>query len=402
MPKYKCKTMNKDGAVAIRHIEAGSVSELNGILGRENLTLISAEKQGLNIDMDVLLGRFSKVKPKELKIFTRQMKVMLNGGLPLIQCIESMEQQAKSEKLRSVIADIRKRINQGDSLSGAMSHHPSVFNNLFVNMIRAGEASGAMNQVLEQLETFTDLEIKTKKNVKSAIRYPIIVTIALFAAISYASVSIVPKFADVLTSQNLELPLPTKMILGLSSILLDYGLVSLGIITVLFVVLTLVLRTPAGAYARDQFIINLPIIGDIVRTSIMARFSMMMKTLIGNGVKIIETLAVAKDTVDNLVYQRIIGKGREKIVAGQSIHQALNHKYMPDVAINMIAVGERSGTLLEMLECTSDYFKDELDEKLENLSSAIEPIVTLVVGGFVALFVASIFGPIFKIYGSFN
>ena len=400
MAAYKCKIMTENGVILDRTLEAASVDEIRSRLKNQKEQLISAKKQGMNLDLGMLFSKFSKVSPKELKLFIRQLKVMLTTGIPILECMDALKKQAGSEKMRSVIGEIKTSINQGETLSGAMAHHPSVFSNLFVSMIRAGEAAGALGQILDQMESFYEMDIKTKKNVKKAIRYPIMVFSILIIAMSYASVSIVPQFASVLTNQDMELPLPTKLILGMSSLLLDYGLITLIVIVCTVGILVFLLRTPAGAYLWDQTKIMLPGIGTIVKISVMARFSLLMKTLVGNGVHITDALEVAKDTVDNRVYAKIIAEGKEKIIAGETIHGALANKHMPDIALNMISIGESSGTLTEMLECISDYFTGELDEKLENLSSMIEPIVTLVIGGFVALFVASIFAPIFKIYGS--
>ena len=398
MPDYICKIVSAQGTILKRTITADSMEALPVLLEEQNEELISAKKVGGTQDLGKYFERFQKVTPKEMSIFTNQLKVMFRAGIPLVKSLEMLEQQAASNKFKNVIKDLIKYINAGESLSASMARHPTVFNNLFVNMIRAGEAAGATDEILKQLQEFTEIDISTKKSIKKAVRYPIIVMGVLLMGGGFAIAKIIPTFANMITARGGELPFLTKMLMGISDVMQSYGLLIAGGFIGAFLGIKYYIKTEKGAYQWDHLKLKLPIVKNVLVVLAMSRFSMILKTLVNSGVPITDALEIAKDTIGNRVYANIINTARDKIIEGQPIHVALKHDYIPDVIVNMVQVGEESGALNEMLTSVGVYYSAELDEKLDGLTSAIEPVTTLLIGIFVAGFVAAIFLPMFQMY----
>ncbi len=398
MPDYICKIVSAQGAILKRTITADSMEALPALLEEQNEELISAKKMSGTQDLGKYFERFQKVTPKEMSIFTNQLKVMFRAGIPLVRSLEMLEQQAASNKFKNVIKDLIKYINAGESLSASMARHPTVFNNLFVNMIRAGEAAGATDEILKQLQEFTEIDISTKKSIKKAVRYPIIVMGVLLMGGGFAIAKIIPTFANMITARGGELPFLTKMLMGISDVMQSYGLLIAGGLIGAFLGIKYYIKTEKGAYQWDHLKLKLPIVKNVLVVLAMSRFSMILKTLVNSGVPITDALEIAKDTIGNRVYANIINTARDKIIEGQPIHVALKHDYIPDVIVNMVQVGEESGALNEMLTSVGVYYSAELDEKLDGLTSAIEPVTTLLIGIFVAGFVAAIFLPMFQMY----
>ena len=398
MPDYICKIVSAQGAILKRTITADSMEALPALLEEQNEELISAKKMSGTQDLGKYFERFQKVTPKEMSIFTNQLKVMFRAGIPLVRSLEILEQQASSNKFKNVIKDLIKYINAGESLSASMARHPTVFNNLFVNMIRAGEAAGATDEILKQLQEFTEIDISTKKSIKKAVRYPIIVMGVLLMGGGFAIAKIIPTFANMITARGGELPFLTKMLMGISDVMQSYGLLIAGGFIGAFLGIKYYIKTEKGAYQWDHLKLKLPIVKNVLVVLAMSRFSMILKTLVNSGVPITDALEIAKDTIGNRVYANIINTARDKIIEGQPIHVALKHDYIPDVIVNMVQVGEESGALNEMLTSVGVYYSAELDEKLDGLTSAIEPVTTLLIGIFVAGFVAAIFLPMFQMY----
>lgn len=398
MSSYTCKVVTVNGAIEERTFEAVSETALYELLADQKLDLISSTQKNESLDVGKFLKRFEKVTSKDMNLFTNQLKVMMRAGIPLIRSLEILEQQVTAQKFKSIIGDIRERINAGETLSAALSHHPAVFNDLFVNMMRAGESSGSVDEILDQLQTFTEIDIATKKSIKKAVRYPIIVMGVLLMGGGFAIAKIIPTFANMITARGGELPFLTKMLMGISDVMQSYGLLIAGGFIGAFLGIKYYIKTEKGAYQWDHLKLKLPIVKNVLVVLAMSRFSMILKTLVNSGVPITDALEIAKDTIGNRVYANIINTARDKIIEGQPIHVALKHDYIPDVIVNMVQVGEESGALNEMLTSVGVYYSAELDEKLDGLTSAIEPVTTLLIGIFVAGFVAAIFLPMFQMY----
>ena len=399
MTDFNCKVVTAEGVVLERTMTADSVDTVYSILKERKEQLLSVKKKGMSLNLGKFFEQQKKVKPKEMSIFTNQLKVMLRSGIPIIKCLDTLERQASSERFKEVVIDMHKSVIGGQSLSQAMGNHPKVFSNLYIHMVKAGEATGQIDNVLEQLEIFTEIEITTNAKVKSALRYPMIVLSVISVAGYLAVTKIVPSFAQLFRGFGGELPFLTVLLLAVSGFLVKYGMYLIGGLAASIYGIKALLKTPGGAYLWDALKLKIPIVKGIIVTSSMARFSLIMKTLITSGVQIVDALEIAKNTIGNLVYEKEIGEAKQKIIGGISISKALETEHIPDITSNMIAIGEESGSITAMLGTVSDYYMSELKEKLETLTATMEPIITLVLGIFVAFFVATIFVPMFKMAG---
>ena len=281
-------------------------------------------------------------------------------------------------------------------MSAAMEEQSAVFSNFYVKMVQAGEASGTLPTILAQIRDFTERDMEARAKVKKALRYPMFVIGALFIA-GYAQVAFVlPKMAKTLFKGMDTLPMPTRLMLGISDFASQYGLIFFVSMAAGIAFLKYYISTPDGAYNFDLLKLNLPKFGAMVRSSVTARFSQMLNVLTSSGVQVVDALSISAETVDNKVFEKALKKAKKDVLGGIPMSVALESKYMPAMAIGLISIGERSGALTEMLEGVSEYFTSDMEEKMEGVMGAMEPILTLVITGFVAIFVLAVFLPMIE------
>ena len=403
MPNYACKLVNSSGTLTERSISAKSMGELYQIIDRNGERLISAKKPGLNLslDMDInqLLGREVKAKalvPKDLSMFTRQLEMLLNTGIPMLDALNALEEAAVSENLKKVVGTLKSRVTQGAQLSAALGEQSKVFSNFYVKMVAAGEASGTLPQILAQIRDFTERDMEQRAKVKKALRYPMFVVGALFIA-GYVQVAFVlPKMAKTLFSGMGELPLPTRIMLGVSDFASQYGLIFFVGMAVLITLIKYYVKTPDGAYNFDLLKLNIPKFGSMVRSSVTARFSQMLNVLVSSGVQVVDALSIAGETVDNKVFEKSLVKAKKDVLQGTQLSVALQSDYMPAMATSLISIGEKTGALSEMLDGVAQYFTSDMEDKMEGVMGAMEPVLTLVITGFVAIFVLAVFLPMIE------
>ena len=403
MPNYACKLVDSGGTLTERSIAAKSMGELYQIIDRNGERLISAKKPAFNLslDMDIneLLGREVKAKklpPKDLAMFTRQLEMLLNTGIPMLDALDALEEAAVTDNLKKVVNTLKKRVTGGAQLSAAMDEQSAVFSNFYVKMVQAGEASGTLPNIFAQIREFTVRDMEAKAKVKKAMRYPMFVVIALILA-GYVQISVVlPKMASTMFSNMKELPLPTRIMLGFSDLLSAYGLIFVVIVGSAIAGIKYYTKTPEGGYNFDALMLNLPKIGSMLRSTAVSRFAQMLNVLVSSGVQVVDALAIAGETVDNKVYERDLKKARKDVLGGTAMSVALKSKYMPDMAVSLISIGEKTGALSEMLEGVADYFTSDMDDKIDGLTSAIEPIMTLIITLFVGMFVMAVFMPMIE------
>ena len=403
MPNYACKLVDRSGTLTERSIAAKSMGELYQIIDRNGERLISAKKPGLNLslDMDInqLLGREVKAKalvPKDLSMFTRQLEMLLNTGIPMLDALNALEEAAVSENLRKVVGTLKSRVTQGAQLSVALGEQSKVFSNFYVKMVAAGEASGTLPQILAQIRDFTERDMEQRAKVKKALRYPMFVVGALFIA-GYVQVAFVlPKMAKTLFSGMGELPLPTRIMLGVSDFASQYGLMFFVAMGALITLIKYYVATDGGAYNFDLLKLNIPKFGSMVRSSVTARFSQMLNVLVSSGVQVVDALSIAGETVDNKVFEKSLAKAKKDVLQGTQLSVALQSDYMPAMATSLISIGEKTGALSEMLDGVAQYFTSDMEDKMEGVMGAMEPVLTLVITGFVAIFVLAVFLPMIE------
>ena len=403
MPNYACKLVDSSGTLTERSISAKSMGELYQIIDRSGERLISAKKAALNLslDMDIneLLGREVKAKkldPKDLSMFTRQLEMLLNTGIPMLDALNALEDAAVSPSLKKVVSTLKGRVTQGAQLSAALGEQSKVFSNFYVKMVAAGEASGTLPQILSQIRDFTERDMEARAKVKKALRYPMFVIGALFIA-GYVQVAcVLPKMAKTLFSGMGELPLPTRIMLGVSDFASQYGLIFFVVMGVLITLIKYYISTEDGAYNFDLLKLNIPKFGSMVRSSVTARFSQMLNVLVSSGVQVVDALSIAGETVDNKVFEKSLAKAKKDVLQGTQLSVALQSDYMPGMATSLISIGEKTGALSEMLDGVAQYFTSDMEDKMEGVMGAMEPVLTLVITGFVAIFVLAVFLPMIE------
>jgi len=397
MPQYKCKIINANGETVEDVFEANSVPELkHSVIGPEKC-LISFKKISGPIFKTNFMDRFYRVKPQDLENFTSQLVVMLKAGVPLVKSLETVVQQLESDNFKSIVVDIVKQVNAGVVFSKALSKYPKVFNGLYVNMVKVGETTGSLDEILEHIRSFLHHDIAVKRKIKSAMRYPIIVMSVLVIAFVAAIGFIMPRFADMFASAEIALPLPTRILILLSVIITKYWFITFVSVLIVTFSIRFYTQRPGGAYQFDAIKLHMPVFKDIVLQSTLARFAHILETLSRSGVKIVEALEIAEQTLGNRVIARDVKYAREQVIQGIPIAKALSlSKYIPKMTIMMISTGEESGALDDMLHNIAEQYDVSVKTKIEGLASAIEPILTIIIGVFLLIFALSIFLPMWR------
>lgn len=341
------------------------------------------------------LERFRKVKTEELLFFTDQLATVIRAGIPLTSGLLILAEQAENPVLARAIADILERVKEGDPLSQAMGRHPKIFSEIYVHMIRAGEASGKLEEVLRRIGTFLEYEMETRKRIKSATRYPKMVFGALIGAFLFAIYFIIPNFMSLFKSFQTSLPLPTRMMIGLHHFFSVYGFLLLGAAVVLFGSFSYWIRTPDGRRQWDLFRIRMPVLGPVFLKIFMSRFTRMFVTLNRSGLPMLQTLEIAASTVGNVFISEIIMGIRQSVKDGGTLSEKMKDKTVfPPLVYQMFAVGESSGTLDEIVEKVSEFYDKEVDNAIKNLSSLIEPIMIICMGAMMLFLALAIFMPL--------
>ncbi|MFQ6607308.1 MAG: type II secretion system F family protein [Fidelibacterota bacterium] len=402
MPEFECKLITEDGTVLERVIEAESKFEVYEAIESRNELVLAVKAKRKPLGLDAWFKKQKKVKPREIEHFTTQLSIMLDAGVPLLSSLEALEEQAETPQMKSIVRSLAEKLNSGESFSQALREYPRAFSSLYANMIEAGEKAGVIDTILKRLSKFIGHEIQVVANIKAALRYPIIVFTALTLAFVGAIVFIIPKFSKLFKSQNIELPLPTRILIGLSDAFTHYWFYTLIIVLVVVVGTISFFRTSKGHYVFDLIKLKLPVLKTLFVKSTVARFAHMMETLSRGGILIIDAMQTTETTVGNLVIGSHIAKAKEKVAEGVSLADALSEsKYFPPMTLKMISIGEQSGALDNMLQNIATQYDEEVDQLIKQLSTMIEPLMTVMMGAFLLLIALGIFLPMWKMYETF-
>ncbi|MGD8382779.1 MAG: type II secretion system F family protein [Syntrophobacterales bacterium] len=339
-----------------------------------------------------------RVRSEEIIYLNRQLALVLGAGVPLLTCLRLMAKQTDNERLRDILLGISDDIEGGSDFSDAMSHYPNVFSSLYVSMVRAGEASGHLEDTLNRIANLQEYELVTKERVKAATRYPKLVIGALIAAFFVVVYFVIPTFARIFKQFGSELPLPTRVMIAMDAYLKQYWLVSLlGI--VLAVIATLWwIQTPPGRYWLDWLKVNIPMFGPLMSKFALSRFSRIFSSLNASGLPIMQTLDISTDTVGNVVYARSLRKVTEEVKRGENLSDALARVgIFPPLLHQMVTVGETTGKLDEVLAKVSDYYDQDVEYAIKRFTTLIEPALLAIVAAFVFFFALSVFLPLFNL-----
>jgi type IV pilus assembly protein PilC len=401
MPTYVFKGRNRLNEIVVGERTAADRASLEAMLRREQVILTTAREKGREISLPKV-GR-EKVKSKDLSLFTRQFSVMLDAGLPLVQCLEILGQQQDNKGFQKVIFGTRGDVEAGMTLADAMGKHPRVFEPLFTNMIAAGETGGILDVILQRLSTYLEKMVKLKSDVKSALIYPIAVIGISVIVISVIMVVVIPAFKNIfegLLGPGERLPWLTEVVVSLSLFMAGYWWLIAIVIGIVVFASKSWYKTEKGHYIIDSLTLKLPVLGPIMRKIAVARFSRTLSTLMSSGVPILESLEITARTAGNVVISQAIHKVRTGIEQGQTFVEPLKASAVfPIMVSQMIGVGEQTGALDAMLSKIADFYEQEVDAAIANLLSLMEPAMILFLGVTIGTIVIAMYMPLFTLIG---
>lgn len=399
MPTYVFKGRNRFNEIVAGERVAPDRAALESALRREQVILTSAKEKGKGFDFQ--LGKREKVKTKELAIFTRQFSVMLDAGLPLVQCLDILGQQQDNPYFAKVISRTREDVEAGSTLADAMSRHPKVFEQLFVNMVEAGETGGILDIILQRLSTFLEKLVKLKSDVKSALVYPVAVIAISIIVISVIMIFVIPSFKSIfesLVGPGEGLPWLTEMVVDLSSFMASFWWLIAIVLGLVLYGLKTYYKTPKGKKMLDGLSLKIPIIGEILRKIAISRFSRTLGTLLSSGVPILESLDITARTSGNVVVEEAILKVRVAIEQGETFLEPLKQaKIFPPMVCQMIGIGEQTGALDAMLSKIADFYEQEVDSAIANLLAMLEPAMIMFLGVTIGTIVIAMYLPLFSL-----
>jgi type IV pilus assembly protein PilC len=385
---YTARAFNGDLRTAT--IDASSRDDVIAQLRKQRLSVVKIDQ-----DATKKIGRGS-IKTRDVVIFTRQFSTMINSGLPLVQALTILAEQTDNKALAEVTRKVVFDVESGNTVADALSKHPRAFTNLYVNMVAAGEAGGILDTILLRLATFLEKNDALVRKVKGAMIYPAVIMSVAAIAVVVLLIFVIPVFAGMFASAGQALPLPTRIVIGASGFLRRYWWVIGAVVVIGGYMFKKYYATPPGKLVIDRLMLRMPVLGDVLRKSAVSRFTRTLGTLISSGVSILEGLEITAKTAGNRVIQDAIMQSRSSIAGGDTIAQPLQKsKVFPPMVISMIAVGEQTGGLDEMLSKIADFYDEEVDAAVSNLLSLLEPIMIVFLGVVVGGMVVAMYLPIF-------
>jgi type IV pilus assembly protein PilC len=398
MPVFTYRGTNRSGTSVAGEMMAANKTELQSLLRRQQITPTKMSEKGKEFNLPTFGG---SVTAKELAVFTRQFSVMIDAGLPLVQCLEILASQQENKIFQKILTGTRSSVEGGSTLSAAMKQYPKAFDPLYTNMVEAGETGGILDTILQRLSTYIEKNVKLKAAVKSAMIYPIGVLTIAAGVIILLLWKVVPVFATLFAGLGVDLPLPTKIVIGLSNFIGSvFGLlIFVGVGASIFG-LKVWYGTPQGRYLIDATILKLPVLGILMRKIAVARFTRTLGTLISSGVPILEGLDITAKTAGNAVVEKALLAVRKALEEGKSLTEPLKESgVFPGMVTQMIAVGEQTGAMDAMLQKIADFYEDEVDAAVKDLLTALEPIMIVFLGLVVGGVVISMYLPLFSLIG---
>jgi type IV pilus assembly protein PilC len=401
MPDYKYQGTSRSGSSVSGVMNATSKDDLRNMLKRQQITTTKVTEKGKEFNIPVFGGG---VNAKELAVFTRQFSVMIDAGLPLVQCLEILAGQQENKTFQKVLTATRSQVEGGATLSASMRSAPKVFDALYVNMVEAGETGGILDTILQRLSGYIEKNVKLQRAVKSALVYPVGVLTVAAAVITLLLWKVVPIFATLFEGLGVTLPLPTKIVIVASHIVGSiFGLLALIAIGAGIFGLKMWYGTPQGRFILDPILLKLPVLGILMRKIAVARFTRTLGTLISSGVPILDGLDITAKTAGNAVVERALQAVRKALEEGKSLTEPLRDSgVFPGMVTQMIAVGEQTGAMDAMLSKIADFYEEEVDAAVKDLLTALEPIMIVFLGTVVGGVVISMYLPLFTLIGKLS
>jgi len=401
MPSFAFKGTNRKGEQVSGERAADTKQALAMALRREQIFLTDAYEKKAGSKFNFEFG--GNPTPKDIAVFTRQFSVMIDSGVPLVQCLEILAETQENKKFAATIKAVKVDVESGNNLAAAMKNHPKVFDDLYTNMVAAGETGGILDTIFQRLAVYIEKAVKLKRAVQSAMVYPIAVILIAGGVITLILWKVVPAFTELFNSMNVDLPLPTRIVIGASRFVGSFGvfvLIGLGILGFMF---KSYYATPKGRYKVDGLMLKAPIFGPLLRKISVARFTRTMATLIASGVPILDCLDITAHTSGNAIIEEAILNVKKAIEEGRTIVEPLKaSNVFPTMVVSMIGVGEAAGALETMLTKIADFYEEEVDAAVGDLMTALEPAMIVVLGVTVGGIVISMYMPIFTLVGQLS
>ncbi len=396
MPLFEYTARNSaNGQIQKGQVDVKSREEVSAYLRKNRMMLVSVREAPKKMTLGGALGK-ARVKIRDIVIFTRQFATMINAGLPLVQSLTILAEQTENKSLKEVTKAVVHDVEAGNTLADAFAKHPTAFSSLYVNMVAAGEAGGILDTILIRLATFLEKSDALIRKVKGAMIYPAVIFSVAIIAIAVLLIFVIPTFESMFASVNMELPLPTRFVIGLSQLLIGYWWAFIGAIGGTIYSLKKYYATTGGQRRIDGLMLRAPVLGDILRKSAVSRFTRTLGTLISSGVSILDGLEITAKTAGNMVVHDAVMESRQSIAGGETISAPLaKSQVFPPMVISMIAVGEQTGGLDEMLTKIADFYDEEVDVAVSSLLSLMEPVMIVVLGVIVGGMVVAMYLPIF-------
>jgi len=395
MPIYVWEGRTREGGIARGEMDAPDEEQVVAKLRSQQVIATKVKKKPKEITL-LSLGR--KIKTKSVVIFSRQFATMIDAGLPLVQCLDILATQQDNPSFKRVLSEVKADVSAGSSLARALGKHPRVFDDLYVALVAAGETGGILDTILNRLSTYMEKSMALTRRVKAALIYPLVVVTIASLLSAVLLIFVIPVFADMFSEFGAELPAPTQFIIDMSNFVRNYFLLLILAIIGFILLIRAVLRSDRGREVWDRFSLRMPIFGELLRKNAVAKFTRTLGTMISSGVPILDSLEIVAKTSGNKVVEHAVMKTRDRIAEGKTIAEPLAETgVFPPMVVQMITVGEATGALDVMLTKIADFYEDEVDVAVDALSTLLEPIMIIIIGGMVGGMLIAMYLPIFKL-----
>ena len=396
MPSFVWKGKTRAGQVQEGQLLADSRDAAAAVLRRQQIQITSIREKGREVKLIPRIPR--GVGAKRIAIFTRQFSVMLDAGLPLVQCLEILGSQEENRTFQAIINQVRTDVESGSSLADAMRKHPKAFDNLFTNMVAAGESGGILDIILQRLSVYIEKAVKLNSQVKAALIYPVSIIVIAALVVFIILWKVIPVFAQLFAGLGSEMPFLTRMVIGASNFVADYIFFMLLVGVFGGVAISRWYKTPPGRKIIDTAMLKIPVVGMLLRKIAVARFCRTLGTLTASGVPILDGLEITAKTAGNAVIEDAVMSVRKSVEEGKTISEPLAQtKVFPSMVVQMINVGEQTGALDQMLSKIADFYEDEVDTAVAGLMKLIEPVMITVLGAVIGTIVAAMYLPLYSI-----